>query len=132
MGKAPTSPTYQMPPPNNDFWVYETLAGVRDPATGKHLFRIPENHVARWLQPAEFERMCDEDPGVQRALKAAAKAKYKPEAHERVRKAVAKVFEQQYLPQVCEAYFGSEDTVTQFFLAKRAAQDADPDYFASD
>lgn len=128
---------YSMPAPNADFWVFSRLADVRrliDPETGKHqrIFHIEGSVISTWLQAAEFEQRCLADEGVRTAMAAVAAAGYKGSAVAKLAEAIETVFTEIYLTAVADSFYNEQELITQWFMARQAAEESEPEFFAEE
>lgn len=129
-----------MADPNDDAAAYGwSLAKLRhqgepdlkDPGThwpGIHVFAVPTpmevrqvyGHSIDFVCPAFVQLMLDAEPEIKKGAEKVRAAKYAPEALQKYRKIVMKVFHEKILPQIVARFEEISGLVAEFYAARLA------------
>lgn len=125
-----------MPAPNDNLEAYGfTLAALRyrtdDGVAGRPLFQIPISidDIAKYgvelmfAEPKYLHYMLDRHPDIKKGAEKAKAAGYTPEALEKFKGTVVRVFEEYVLVDIVQRFFKVSPFVAQFYAAQRAYKD---------
>jgi len=124
-------------PPNDNLeaygWsLYRLRAPTADPEiAGRPVFNIPITikEVSKYgvdlqfIDPRYLQYMLDQQPEIQKAVKKVKAAGYTPEALDRFKSVVVRVFEEHVLVDMVSRFFKAAPLVAQFYAAKLAHED---------
>lgn len=135
--KKPTKrPPFVMKEPNDNLEAYGfSLRHLRhrtdDGLAGRPLFQIATDIKAmakygvelEFLDPEYLHYMLDQRPEIKKGAEKAKAAGYTPEALEKFKNTVVKVFEEHVLVDIVQRFFKVSPLVAQFYAARLAYQD---------
>jgi len=128
---------FVMRPPNDNLEAHGwSLHRLRLPTTdpdiaGRPAFNIPITIKEistygvdlQFIDPKYLQYMLDQQPEIQKAAKKVKAAGYTPEALDRFRNVVVRVFEEHVLVDMVSRFFKAAPLVAQFYAAKLAHED---------